>query len=143
MAKHDKDSLADALSRMGSGDALDKGDAATPGAAQAIPPQPRSAAEPAGSASSGHLHSGIESDLGSAVIDAPPRSAFAARQSTRDMLVQRQIDMKRTVIPILLTCGALLIVGGLLKWIDGSSWSFAAWDRRVAGALVACGIAVL
>jgi hypothetical protein len=137
MAKNDRDSLADALSRMshatsgatgeGTGGNADEPAGITPAADGSTP-------------SAGASTPAYDDQV---IAPPPPRSAFAPKRSTRELLAERQLGVKRTVIPILLTCGVLLIAGGALRWIGGVGLPFAAWDARLAAGLIACGFAVL
>ena len=74
---------------------------------------------------------------------APDASVFASRRPTRDLRAERQIHTRRTLIPILLTCGVLMPVVGALKWLRGPESPFAAWPVWAPIALAACGVVLL
>jgi hypothetical protein len=65
---------------------------------------------------------------------APPKEA-APRRSIG---VPRSHEFRRTVIPILLTCGVLLIGIGALRWIGGAESVFSDMSTPLCGAL--CGV---
>jgi len=148
MAQSDRDSLADALTRMSRppGDtrgltsaAADENAGGNADESVGISPSANPGPSQSGDDRAGDDQAGDDR----AVIPPPPRSAFAPKRSTRQLLAERQLDVKRTVIPILLTCGTLLLAGGALKWVGGPNLPFAAWDARVAAGLCACGLVVL
>jgi hypothetical protein len=74
---------------------------------------------------------------------APDASVFAPRRPTRDLRAERQIHKRRTLIPILLTCGVLMPAVGALKWVRGPESPFAAWPLWAPIALIACGVVLL
>jgi hypothetical protein len=74
---------------------------------------------------------------------APDASVFAPRRSTRDLIAERRIHNRRTLIPILLTCGLLMPAVGSLKWLRGPESPFATWSIWAPLALVACGVLLL
>jgi hypothetical protein len=74
---------------------------------------------------------------------APDASVFAPRRPTRDLVADRQIHHRRTLIPILLTCGVLMPAVGALKWLRGPESPFAAWPVWAPIALAACGVVML
>ena len=74
---------------------------------------------------------------------APDASVFAPRRPTRDLVADRQIHNRRTLIPILLTCGVLMPAVGALKWVRGPESPFSAWPVWAPIALGACGIVLL
>jgi hypothetical protein len=74
---------------------------------------------------------------------APDASVFAPRRTTRDMLSDRRTRNRRTLIPILLTCGVLMPIVGSLKWLRGVDSPFAAWSIWPPIALSACGLVLL
>jgi hypothetical protein len=74
---------------------------------------------------------------------APDASVFAPRRPTRDLRAERQIHNRRTLIPILLTCGVLMPAVGALKWLRGPDSPFAAWPVWVPIVLGACGVVLL
>ena len=74
---------------------------------------------------------------------APDPSVFAPRRSTRDLIAERRIHNRRTLIPILLTCGVLMPAVGSLKWLMGPESPFASWSIWAPVALGACGAVLL
>jgi hypothetical protein len=74
---------------------------------------------------------------------APDASVFAPRRSTRDLVAERRIHNRRTLIPILLTCGVLMPVVGSLKWLMGPESPFAAWSIWAPVMLFLCGPVLL
>jgi len=74
---------------------------------------------------------------------APDASVFAPRRPTRDLVADRQIHNRRTLIPILLTCGVLMPAVGALKWVRGPESPFSAWPVWAPIALGACGVVLL
>jgi hypothetical protein len=74
---------------------------------------------------------------------APDASVFAPRRTTRDLATDRHIHNRRTLIPILLTCGVLLPAIGSLKWLRGPESPFAAWPMWAPLLLAACGLLML
>src|SRR4051794_5253929 len=74
---------------------------------------------------------------------APDASVFAPRRSTRDLVAERRIHSRRTLIPILLTCGLLMPAVGALKWLRGPEAPFATWPIWAPLVLVGCGIVLL
>jgi hypothetical protein len=74
---------------------------------------------------------------------APDASVFAPRRSTRDLVAERRIHNRRTLIPILLTCGVLMPIVGALKWLRGPESPFSAWPVWAPFLLVACGLVLL
>jgi hypothetical protein len=74
---------------------------------------------------------------------APDASVFAPRCSTRDLIAERRIHNRRTLIPILLTCGVLMPAVGSLKWLRGPESAFATWPIWAPLLLVACGVLLL
>ncbi len=74
---------------------------------------------------------------------APDASVFAPRRSTRDLIAERRIHNRRTLIPILLTCGVLMPAVGSLKWLRGPESPFATWPTWAPLVLVACGVLLL
>ena len=75
---------------------------------------------------------------------APDPSVFAPRRRpTRHLLTERQIHARRTLIPVLLTCGVLMPLVGSLKWLRGVGSPFAAWPIWPPIVLSACGVALL
>lgn len=49
---------------------------------------------------------------------APPKPRPRASGLSQSRVTQKQLDLKRTMIPILLTCGVLLIMGSALAWFE-------------------------
>ena len=74
---------------------------------------------------------------------APDASVFAPRRSTRDLIAERQLNNRRTLIPILLTCGVLLPAVGSLKWLRGPESAFTAWPVWAPLLLAALGALML
>jgi len=74
---------------------------------------------------------------------APDASVFAPRRSTRDLIAERRIHSRRTLIPILLTCGVLMPAVGALKWLRGPDSPFAAWPIWAPLVLGGCGVVLL
>ena len=74
---------------------------------------------------------------------APDVSVFAPRRSTRDLITDRRIHSRRTLIPILLTCGVLLPAVASLKWLRGPDSPFAAWPIWAPLVLGGCGVMLL
>jgi hypothetical protein len=74
---------------------------------------------------------------------APDPSVFAPRRPTRDLIAERRIHNRRTLIPILLTCGVLMPAVGALKWLRGPESPFAAWPMWVPLLLLGCGVVLL
>ena len=74
---------------------------------------------------------------------APDPSVFAPRRPTRDLRADRQLHSRRTLIPILLTCGVLMPAVGALKWLRGPESPFAAWPIWAPLVLAGCGLVLL
>jgi hypothetical protein len=74
---------------------------------------------------------------------APDASVFAPRRSTRDLVAERRLRNRRTLIPILLTCGVLMPAVGALKWLRGAESPFSAWPVWAPLALIGFGIVLL
>jgi hypothetical protein len=74
---------------------------------------------------------------------APDASVFAPRRSTRDLVAERRIRNRRTLIPILLTCGVLMPAVGALKWLRGPESPFSVWPIWAPLALIGFGIVLL
>jgi hypothetical protein len=112
-----KEQLANALAAMGAGSA--GGDAyAEPPAARGLAPDDTAA-------------------------PAPDPSVFAPKRATREIVADRQLHTKRTLIPILLTTGVLFPAVGSLKWTLGPDSPFAAWSVVTAAALITTGAVLL
>jgi hypothetical protein len=79
------------------------------------------------------------------VLSTPPPNprVFAPKRSTRALVEDRALEARRTVIPILLTCGVLLPVVGSLKWLAGDESPFGAWSVWVPIVLGVLGLAIL
>ena len=58
---------------------------------------------------------------------APDPSVVAPKRATRDLQLERRSHHRRTLIPILLTCGVLMPSIGSLRWLRGPESPFAAW----------------
>ena len=65
------------------------------------------------------------------------------RPSGKSKMLDRSIETRRTLIPILLTMGVMLPVVGSLKWFTSAESPFAAWHPAAAGALILTGIVLL
>lgn len=74
---------------------------------------------------------------------APDASVFAPKRSTCDLIEERRIHTRRTMIPILLTCGVLMPAVGSLKWLMDDGSPFAAWPAWPPVVLAACGLVLL
>ena len=94
MPQDHSDSIADALSAMAAG-----GDDA-----RVTAPSPGSDPAPTGGTTP------------SAAAPSKPHPRASGLLQSR--VTQKQLDLKRTMIPILLTCGAMLILGGALAWFE-------------------------
>ena len=82
---------------------------------------------------------------GDEMLAAPPPdpSVFAPKHSTRDLLAERRIHHRRTLIPILLTCGVLMPAVGSLKWARGPDSPFSSWPIWAPVVLSLCGVVML
>ena len=92
----------------------------------------------------------VENDVepqagGDEMLAAPPPdpSVFAPKRATRDLHIERRIHNRRTLIPILLTCGVLMPIVGALKWLMPDDSPFAAWSIWAPVALTVCGLVLL
>ena len=74
---------------------------------------------------------------------APDASVFAPRRSTRDLVTERRLRNRRTLIPILLTCGVVMPAIGALKWLRGAESPFSVWPIWAPLALIGFGIVLL
>ena len=94
----------------------------------------------------GAVRNDVEAPLaGDEMLAAPPPdpSVFAPKRSTRDLVADRRIHNRRTLIPILLTCGVLLPAVGSLKWVRGPDSPFASWPVWAPVVLALCGLVLL
>src|SRR5215208_1104757 len=104
MGGNEHDRVADALSAMAGGAAPTSRD---PGESGAAKPQ----AVGGDGAGGGDDSVGDDRLRDDGVPDeqvaapAPDASVFAPRQSTHDLLEHQRVEQKRTIIPVLLTCG--------------------------------------
>ena len=104
------------------------------------------AAEALAAMTEGGVRNDVEAPLGGdEMLAAPPPdpSVFAPRYSTRDLLAERRIHHRRTLIPILLTCGVLMPLVGSLKWVRGPDSPFASWPIWAPVLLAMSGAALL
>jgi hypothetical protein len=109
-------------------------------------PQKRDAADALAAMTGGAVRNDVEAPLGgdfSVAAPAPDPSVFAPKHSTRDLLLERRIHTRRTLIPILLTVGVLMPLVGGLKWLRGSDSPFAAWPLWAPVVLFLCGLLLL
>ena len=86
---------------------------------------------------------GDDDDDDMVAAPAPDASVFAPRRSMRDLVAERRIHNRRTLIPILLTCGLLMPAVGALKWLRGPDSPFSAWPVWAPLLLVGCGVVLL
>ena len=94
----------------------------------------------------GAVRNDVEPPLGGdemVAAPAPDPSVFAPKRSTRDLHLERRIHNRRTLIPILLTCGVLMPLVGSLKWLRGLESPFAAWPLWAPLVLFAFGLIML
>jgi hypothetical protein len=90
----------------------------------------------------------IVDDDDAVIVPAPEPEVFAphapAKKPTMGpMGVPNSLGFRRTVIPILLTCGVLLIGIGLLKWIGGSESLFRDMSMTISATLCGAGAFLL
>jgi hypothetical protein len=79
-------------------------------------------------------------------IYVPPASTPmtpASSSSPVALSAERAIDRKRTFIPILLTCGVLLVVSGAALWVVGVDSAFAILSAGMSLALLGFGALLL
>jgi hypothetical protein len=91
----------------------------------------------------GTVRNDVEAPLGgdfSVAAPAPDASVFAPKRSTHDLVLERRIHHRRTLIPILLTCGVLMPAVGSLKWLRGADSPFATWPTWAPVVLALCGL---
>jgi hypothetical protein len=67
----------------------------------------------------------------------PPIAAAAAPAALHAVHIPKSLGFRRTVIPVLLTCGVLLIGIGLLRWLGGGDSIFA--DMTIPMSATLCG----
>ena len=94
----------------------------------------------------GAVRTAVEAPIGgdfSVAAPAPDPSVFAPKRSTRDLVLERRIHNRRTLIPILLTCGVLMPAVGSLKWLRGADSPFATWPTWAPVVLSLCGLVLL
>jgi hypothetical protein len=78
------------------------------------------------------------------IVPAPDADVFAPHAAPKESSAGRSIglprshEFRRTVIPILLTCGVLLIGIGALRWIGGAESVFSDMSTSLCAAL--CGV---
>ena len=79
------------------------------------------------------------------LLAAPPpdTTALATGRATHELITGRQIRTRRTLIPILLTCGVLMPAVASLKWLRGAESPFAAWPLWPPVVLTGCGLILL
>jgi hypothetical protein len=79
------------------------------------------------------------------VIAPPPDPSVLGRMPHRPHHAPKgfTLEGRRTMIPILLTCGVLLLVGGLLKFVTGPDSPFAALPAGMVIAAMVLGVALL
>jgi hypothetical protein len=80
------------------------------------------------------------------IVPAPTPDVFAPRPAPQKPVGPpgiKGLGFRRTVIPILLTCGVLLIGIGLLKWLGGSESLFSEMALRVSATLCGAGVFLL
>jgi hypothetical protein len=125
MSQSDKDRLADALGAMNSGESAAAG---TGG----------------GSVSTGPVaqQAGALDDDDAMMAPAPDRSVFLPKHRAGGA-ESADLRTKRTLIPILLTCGLLLPAIGTLKWAGGEDSAFASWDIWIPMLLAVAGLILL
>jgi len=131
MAQSNKDELADALARLASGDVAPSEQeppapsdaphrpsnakpqrAAAPAEAFAPPPMPQrfEPATPADQLGSELIDQGIVDDDDTVSVPAPDATVFAPRPvAIHRAAVYQTLEFRRTLIPVLLTCGVVLI----------------------------------
>ena len=108
--------------------------------------RPDDAADALAAMTGGAVRNDVEAPLGgdfSVAAPPPDPSVFAPKQSTRDLVLERRIHNRRTLIPILLTCGVLMPAVGSLKWLRGADSPFAAWPTWAPVVLSLCGLLLL
>ena len=166
MADPKKDDIADALAAFAAGDAAEP-DAATP-----TPPNPRPAPLPqrppsrisqaVAKAPSSRLRTPqpIAQPLAQTAYvpeqveevegaeEDPPAAMGAGAPTSASVPVRRQnyapnLEARRTLIPILLTCGVLLLVFAVLKYVMGPDSPFASMPGVVTGSAVGMGVLLL
>ena len=118
MPQDHSNDIAEALSAMAAG-----GDDV-----QVTPPSPGPDPAPVGST--------LPSSAASS--NARPRGSGLSQSR----VTQKQLDFKRTMIPILLTCGVLLIVGGASAWFEASRVSIAQ-ERWLPAVMIVAGAVLL
>jgi hypothetical protein len=83
----------------------------------------------------------IIDDGDAVIVPAPEPEVFAphapAKKPAKSVGVPNSLAFRRTIIPILLTCGVLLFGIGLLKWIGGADSLFS--DMATALSATLCG----
>jgi hypothetical protein len=115
MSKHDTDDLVDALKALSSG-------AAPEDLSPISMPTP------------------LPAETSAAPIPAPDAQALSSPARGSDDRANR---IRRTLIPILLTCGVLLIATASLKWIAGPISVFAQLELWMAILMIALGAMLL
>jgi hypothetical protein len=102
----------------------------------------RAAAESAEPAEYNPLSEIVDDDA--VIVPAPDADVFARHAPAKQSGVEESIGLsrghafRRTVIPILLTCGVLLIGIGALRWIGGAESVFSDMSTSLCAAL--CGV---
>ncbi|HEV2296404.1 MAG TPA: hypothetical protein VGR35_21350 [Tepidisphaeraceae bacterium] len=72
-----------------------------------------------------------------------PQSPVAANAKLPGIGTPRSLFWRRTVIPILLTCGVLLIGIAALRWVGGAESVFAEMSIPLSATLCGCGTFLL
>jgi hypothetical protein len=134
MGERNRDDVAEALTAMAGG--ADSGRETPAGLGQERADSDAAARGEVGDDVRGRL-----ADDDAVIAPAPDPSVFAPRvyapdvlasgRAARDLDASRRLERKRTLIPILLTLGALLPAIASLKWLAGDESPFAAWDLWV------------
>ena len=81
-----------------------------------------------------------------AAIYVPPSATPtppAPSSSPIALSAERALDRKRTFIPILITCGVLLVVSGAARWVVGGDSAFAILSAAMSLALLGFGALLL
>jgi hypothetical protein len=167
MAQSDKDNLADALARLADGDiAPSEQEPAAPGDEIAAPSatKPLRAAAPAefdlpspppppmpAIPQRAHFESAadaveqiVDGDDDETSMPAPDADVFAPRHhAARRAAVYQTLEFRRTLIPILLTCGALLIAFASARHLVGPDSPLADLPPWMAPVLILSGTVLL
>jgi len=81
----------------------------------------------------------VESDIVSMDVPAQPSATAATSLSPEELEAARALDRKRTMIPILLTIGLLLLIAGAARWVVAEDSAFRLFNNVVSLALLGLG----